>query len=70
MPYKNKEIQKKFLKNWREEHKEEIKWDYQVWVENNREKRRITQRRYKEKHKNYINALKRLKRKLNGVETK
>jgi len=70
MPYKNRRIQLQYLKQWREDHPEETKWDYMIWVENNREKRRKSIKQYKEKNKNYINALNRLKRKLNGVETK
>jgi hypothetical protein len=70
LPYKNRNIQLNYLKEWREDHKENIQWDYKVWVENNRDKRYEINKRYEEKNKDYINALKRLKRKLNGVETK
>jgi len=68
MPYKNREIQKQFLKDWREDHKEEIKWEYMLWVENNRERRNEINREYRKRHKDYLNTLSKLKRKLNGVE--
>ena len=70
MPYKNKEIQKRYEKEWRIEHSEDMKWEYILWVENNRERRNKLNKEYRERNKNYINALKRLKTKLYWVETK
>jgi len=63
-------MQNRYLKEWRDEHKEDIKWDYMVWVENNTERRREISKRGWDKHKNYYYALRKLKRKLDGVEKK
>ena len=70
MPYKNKDIQKRYEKEWRIEHSEDMKWQYMNWVENNRDKRNEINRKCWENNKDYYNALRRLKTKLNGVEKK
>ena len=65
--YKNKEMQKIYLRKWYEEHKEEKAWFNTLWREENRERKLALDKKSKDKNKHLYNCLKRLKRKLKNM---
>jgi len=67
MPYKDKRIQAMFVRNWKEEHSEDMKWSFRLWVENNRDHKRKLDNRSRKKHKEYYNWLARFKRTLKNL---
>ena len=67
MPYKNKEMQKLFVKNWKEEHAEDMKWSFRLWVESHREQKQMLDAKSRKKHQEYYNWLARFKRMLKNL---
>ncbi len=67
MPYKDRQMQLIFLKNYREEHSEDAKWSFMLWVESHREQKRLLDKKSRKKHQEYYNWLARFKRTLKNL---
>ena len=63
MPYKNRNEQLHYLKEYRETHKEDAWWAQSLWREDNRERKRALDKKSRLKNKSYYNCLARLRRK-------
>jgi len=68
MPYKNKEIQKEYLREWGEEHREESRWRLNIWRKENAERdKQLNHECYMRNGKFYL-AVNKLQRKLDKEE--
>jgi len=68
MPYKNKELQKEYLREWGEEHREEGRWRLSVWRKGNVERNKQINHEYYMLNKNFCSAVNNIKRKLDKEE--
>jgi len=68
MPYKNKETQKKYMREWGDDHREEGRWRLSLWRKENEEQNKKINYESYTRNKEFYYALRKLKRKLDKEE--
>lgn len=64
MPYKDKNVQRQWKREWSERNKEDLYWKNSLWRENNKDRKNELDRLSWDRHKDYYNWVKRFQRKL------
>ena len=62
MPYKNRQTQLAYLKEYRDLHREDAWWSQKLWKENNLDRKRALDKKSYLKHKKFYSTINKLKR--------